>query len=60
MIEKYLERLMQRSSYAKFKDVSVETVRVWIRTGKIKPVLIDGKDFIELNDEEFEKLKNKK
>ena len=57
MIREYLDRLMMRSSYAKFKDVSVETVRLWIRTRKIKTVIIDKKEFIELTDEEFEKYK---
>ena len=43
------KNLVKVSTYAKIKNKSVECIRVWVRKGKIKPILIDGVLFIEID-----------
>lgn len=46
--------LLKMSSFARYKGVSVETVRLWIKSKKIKSKCIDGVYFVSLSDEEYE------
>lgn len=46
--------LLKMSSFARYKGVSVETVRLWIKSKKIKSKCIDGVNFVSLSDEEYE------
>lgn len=49
------ENLIRESSYAKFMNVTTMCVAKWRYAGKIKNVVIDGMNFVELSDEELAK-----
>lgn len=53
------EKLVRVSTYAKMLDLSKEMIRIRIIKGLVKSIIIDKCVFIELTDEEFEKLKSK-
>jgi predicted site-specific integrase-resolvase len=40
-------KLLKVSSFAKVKGVDRQTVYLWIKEGKIKPIDIDGVKFIQ-------------
>lgn len=46
------ENLVTVSTYAKMKDVAVQTVYLWIKTDKVKVTVIDGVQFINLKENE--------
>lgn len=53
MIEK--ERLMTFRNYAAMKGVTVPTIYLWEKQGKISVENMDGVKFVKLNDEEMAK-----
>lgn len=55
MIEK--ERLMTFRNYAAMKGVTVPTVYLWERNGKINVENMDGVKFVVLTDEEVKQRK---
>ena len=52
-----IRRLKTTAGYAKLKGVTPPAVDHWVRLGKVKTVLIDGKRHIILTDEEMEGVK---
>ena len=55
-----MENLVKISTYAKYKGISPETVRLWIvnnRTDKISFRQIDGVYFVVLSNEEYKLIK---
>ena len=47
------EKLKTFSGYAKMKDISIATVYLWARVGKIKVVQVDKIKLVALNEEEL-------
>ena len=58
MIEK--ERLMTYQHYANMKGVVQQTVRDWVKDGKVNSINIDGRLFVVLTDKEIEVRKDGK
>lgn len=44
-----LSHIVTIETYAKKKKKSLKTIYNWIKIGKIEPVYIDGKRFLNLN-----------
>lgn len=53
------KNLVRISTYAKLKDISTETARLWVLNKKVKSVIIDDTIFI-VKEEDKESKVNKK
>lgn len=49
--------LITYQHYANIKGVVQQTVRDWVKMGKVKSVRIDGRLFVVLNEKEMEEMK---
>lgn len=49
---KYAVNLVKVSTYAKEKDISVQTVYNWMKEGRVTGITIDGVKFVILDNDE--------
>lgn len=60
MPKKLEASLVKISTYARDKNVSYETVRKWINSGKVESKVIDGVIFVVNNNNNCKTIKQKK
>lgn len=53
-----VKKLLRFASYAKYKDVTPETVRQWKLRQTINVIIIDDVQFVYLTDDEYNEFYN--